>query len=76
MWPASVDSDTVARYKGGGCDFLVANPEGLQLAALEEDDLAFFLALSADLDDRFLRVVTIEDKVTIHNAFPDRRFKP
>jgi len=23
-----------------------------------------------------LRVVTLEDKVIIHNAFPDRRFKP
>jgi hypothetical protein len=23
-----------------------------------------------------LRVVTLEDKVTIHNAFPDRGFKP
>jgi hypothetical protein len=23
-----------------------------------------------------LRVVTLADKVTIHNAFPDRRFKP
>ena len=26
--------------------------------------------------DRVLRVVTLEDKVTIHNAFPDRGFKP
>lgn len=25
---------------------------------------------------RYLRVVTLEDKVTIHNAFPDRRFQP
>jgi hypothetical protein len=25
---------------------------------------------------RFLRVVTLDDKVMIHNAFPDRRFKP
>jgi hypothetical protein len=25
---------------------------------------------------RFLRVVTLEDGKTIHNAFPDRRFKP
>jgi hypothetical protein len=25
---------------------------------------------------RYLRVVTLADKVTIHNAFPDRRFKP
>lgn len=24
---------------------------------------------------KYLRVVTLEDGVTIHNAFPDRRFK-
>ena len=29
-----------------------------------------------ELDGRYLRVITLEDKVTIHNAFPDRRFKP
>ena len=29
-----------------------------------------------ELDGHYLRVVTLEDKVTIHNAFPDRRFKP
>lgn len=29
-----------------------------------------------ELQDRYLRVITLEDKVTIHNAFPDRRFKP
>jgi len=28
-----------------------------------------------ELDGRILRVVTLEDKVTIHNAFPDRGFK-
>jgi hypothetical protein len=26
--------------------------------------------------DKFLRVVTLADGVTLHNAFPDRRFKP
>lgn len=25
---------------------------------------------------KFLRVVTLPDGVTLHNAFPDRRFKP
>lgn len=25
---------------------------------------------------RYLRVVTLEDGVTLHNAFPDRRFQP
>tara|TARA_Y100001934_G_C11634483_1_gene442617 strand:- start:188 stop:430 length:243 start_codon:yes stop_codon:yes gene_type:complete len=29
-----------------------------------------------ELDNRILRVVTLDDKKTIHNAFPDRRFKP
>ena len=29
-----------------------------------------------ELDGRYLRVITLEDRVTIHNAFPDRRFKP
>jgi hypothetical protein len=25
---------------------------------------------------RYLRVVTLPDGITLHNAFPDRRFKP
>jgi len=29
-----------------------------------------------ELETRYLRVITLEDKVTIHNAFPGRRFKP
>lgn len=28
-----------------------------------------------ELGGRALRVVTLEDKVTVHNAFPDRGFK-
>jgi hypothetical protein len=35
-----------------------------------------FWAAIADLDGRYLRVVTLADKVTVHNAFPDRRFRP
>ena len=26
--------------------------------------------------ERYLRVVTLDDGKTVHNAFPDRRFKP
>lgn len=29
-----------------------------------------------ELDGRILRVITLDDKKTIHNAFPDRRFEP
>ena len=35
-----------------------------------------FWARIDELDGRFLRVITLEDKTTIHNAFPDRRFNP
>jgi len=35
-----------------------------------------FWAEIPELGGRYLRVITLEDKVTIHNAFPDRRFKP
>ena len=35
-----------------------------------------FWALVPELDNRYLRVVTLADQVTIHNAFLDRRFKP
>ena len=29
-----------------------------------------------EMQGRYLRVVTLADRVTIHNAFLDRRFKP
>ena len=35
-----------------------------------------FWAAVPELGDRYLRVVTLEDKMTVHNAFPDRGFKP
>ncbi|MQA89909.1 MAG: hypothetical protein GEU90_06710 [Gemmatimonas sp.] len=35
-----------------------------------------FWAPIAELDGRYLRVVTLDDRKTIHNAFPDRGFKP
>jgi hypothetical protein len=35
-----------------------------------------FWAEVPELEGRFLRVITLEDKVTIHNAFLDRRFRP
>ena len=28
-----------------------------------------------ELEGKILRVITLEDKITIHNAFPDRGFK-
>lgn len=35
-----------------------------------------FWGAVAELGGRYLRVVTLADRVTIHNAFPDRSFRP
>ncbi len=41
----------------------------------QEDNRFRFWGEIEQLEGRILRVVTLEDKITIHNAFPDRRFK-
>ncbi|PYL20678.1 MAG: hypothetical protein DMF44_14420 [Verrucomicrobia bacterium] len=42
----------------------------------QEQDRYRFWAKVGELQGRFLRVVTLSDKMTIHNAFLDRRFRP
>lgn len=42
----------------------------------QEDNRWRFWAAIPELQGRYLRVVTLEDRVTIHNAFPDRGFVP
>jgi len=42
----------------------------------QEDDRFRFWAAVPELGGRFLRVITLSDKLTIHNAFLDRRFRP
>lgn len=42
----------------------------------QENNHFRFWAAVPELDGRYLRVVTLADKLTIHNAFPDRGFKP
>ena len=42
----------------------------------QEDNRYRFWAPVPELEGRYLRVVTLADRTTIHNAFPDRGFKP
>lgn len=47
----------------------------LRMESQEHNRFRFWGAVP-ELGGRYLRVVTLEDKVTIHNAFPDRGFRP
>ena len=42
----------------------------------QEDNRFRFWTEVPEMPGRFLRVITLEDQLTIHNAFFDRRFKP
>jgi len=41
----------------------------------QEENRYRFWGKIEELEGRVLRVVTLEDKISIHNAFPDRGFK-
>ena len=44
--------------------------------AQQRDGRTRFWCAIPEMDGRYLRVVTLADRVTIHNAFFDRGFKP
>jgi hypothetical protein len=55
------------------CIEVVRNP--LKMESQEHNRFRFWGRID-ELEGRVLRVVTLEDKRTIHNAFPDRGYKP
>jgi hypothetical protein len=42
----------------------------------QEDNRYRYWGTVPELGGRYLRVITLEDRTTIHNAFPDRGFRP
>lgn len=42
----------------------------------EDGERVRYWGVAHELGGRYLRVVTLSDRTTIHNAFPDRNFKP
>ena len=55
------------------CIEVVENPLRVEV---QGDNRVRFWGKVDDFGGRILRVVTLADRVTIHNAFPDRGFKP
>jgi len=54
------------------CIRVIENP--LKIEPQEHNRFRFW-GIIDELESRVLRGVTLEDKKTIHNAFPDRRYK-
>jgi hypothetical protein len=52
---------------------VLENP--LRVEAQEGNRFRFWGEID-ELEGKYLRVVTLDDRTTIHNAFPDRRFRP
>ena len=55
------------------CTRVVEQPLGVER---QEDNRYRFWGAVPELGGRYLRVVTLDDRTTIHNAFPDRGFTP
>lgn len=54
------------------CIFVIENPVRVEV---QPDDRVRFWGRVEEFGDRVLRVVTLADRITIHNAFPDRNFE-
>jgi len=55
------------------CIWIVEHPTRIEV---QQDNRVRFWGRIEEFGDRVLRVVTLGDRVTIQNAFPDRGFKP
>jgi len=44
-------------------------------AERQENNRFRFWGIIDELEGKVLRVITLDDKITIHNAFPDRSYK-
>ena len=54
------------------CIQVIENPVKVES---QEHNRFRFWGVIAEIEGRVLRVITLEDKKTIHNAFPDRGFR-
>ncbi len=54
------------------CIEIIENPIKMER---QENNRFRYWGKIAEFEDRILRVVTLDDKLTIHNAFFDRSFK-
>lgn len=54
------------------CERVIEDPMAREV---QPDGRVRYWGVVPELENRVLRVVTLEDGITIHNAFPDRNFR-
>ena len=54
------------------CEYVIEHAEREE--PQEKNRYRFWVSIN-ELDGKYLRVITLKDKITIHNAFPDRGYK-
>lgn len=54
------------------CVAIIENPIKVEK---QENNRYRFWGKVPEFENRIFRIVTLDDRLTIHNAFPDRRFK-
>ena len=54
------------------CVRIIENPLKIDI---QDNQRVRFWGIIEEFDNKVFRVVTLGDRVTIHNIFPDRRFK-
>jgi hypothetical protein len=59
--------------KAEWCERIISDPLAREV---QPDGRVRYWGAVPELEGRIVRVVTLEDGVTIHNAFPDRNYRP
>ena len=54
------------------CTRIIENP---LIIDQQDSERIRFWGIVPEFENKIIRVITLKDKLTIHNAFPDRRFK-
>ena len=54
---SALTGDAVTGLREKGCDFLAFKPEGAQVGALSDEDAAYILCVSQDMDEQALRAI-------------------
>ncbi len=74
VWVPKLEAGQPASLKERGCDFMVVEPDGVELSAMEDEGMAYFLAIPPDLEEKYLR--SIEELPVEGVVLTDTKLEP